>query len=184
MYGVSDAMTDNFTLGITGAVGADNKLKVGDASDYNVGRTLGDVVSILGGVVEIGTGAGGTVLSGGTLSVAGVAAISHGVGVIGKAALGTGRMEARKNKNGDSSTSSSSDSQKGGKKPTDSKKNDKHGDGGRSLEKAEQQIQDLQSQREGSTVTERKKIDNKIRNIRETAEKNRKGTEDSNANKR
>lgn len=63
-------------------------------------------------------------------------------------------------------------------------KNEKHGDGGRALSKAENQIAELEKQLEGSPKKERKKIEQKIKNIRQTAEKKKKGIEHSGANKR
>ena len=50
-----------------------------------------------------------------------------------------------------------------------------HGDGGRELAKAEKQIEDLRGQFQSATSKEKKQIQNKIKNIRETAQKKDKG---------
>lgn len=63
-------------------------------------------------------------------------------------------------------------------------KNEKHGDGGRAKTKAEKQIEDLEKQKEGATRAEKERIDRKIRNIREDAERKARGEEHSRGNKR
>lgn len=63
-------------------------------------------------------------------------------------------------------------------------KNERHGDGGRSLSKAEKQIQELESQAASATGTEKKKILQKIKNIKDSAQRSKKGEEHSKANKR
>lgn len=67
---------------------------------------------------------------------------------------------------------------------SDSGKNERHGDGGRELTKSEKQIEALESQLNGATRKERQKIEQKIRNIRQSAQKAKKGEEHSKANKR
>ncbi len=69
------------------------------------------------------------------------------------------------------------------KEESDSSKNEKHGDKGRALSKAEKQIEDLQKQMEGANKKTRKKLQTKIKNIRETAQRKKKGEEHSKANK-
>ena len=65
----------------------------------------------------------------------------------------------------------------------DSSKNEKHGDDGRALGKAEERIKDLKGQLEGATRKERERIEKKIRNINDTALKKRKGEEHSRGGK-
>ncbi|MCB2263520.1 MAG: hypothetical protein LGR52_11410, partial [Candidatus Thiosymbion ectosymbiont of Robbea hypermnestra] len=64
---------------------------------------------------------------------------------------------------------------KPGKKATDSSKAEKHGDSGRRLEKAEKQIKDLEKQLETASGVEKKRIKRKIKNIRQNAQKAKKG---------
>ena len=66
----------------------------------------------------------------------------------------------------------------------DAGKNDRHGDGGRGLTKAERQIADLESKLAGASGNEAKKIRQKIKNVRESAKNKKKGEEHSRANKR
>ena len=66
----------------------------------------------------------------------------------------------------------------------DSSKNEKHGDSGRALTKAEKQIKTLENKLEGANKKERKKINVKINNIRKTAQEKLKGTEHSKTKKR
>ncbi len=71
------------------------------------------------------------------------------------------------------------------KSAEDSSKNEKHGDGGRAMGKAESQIAELEAQLAGaSNKKERTRIKNKIRNVREDAQRKKKGEEHSGANKR
>ena len=67
---------------------------------------------------------------------------------------------------------------------SDSGKNEKHGDGGRAVSKSENQINELEGKLAGSSRKERQKIEQKIRNIRQSAQKAKKGEEHSKANKR
>lgn len=60
-------------------------------------------------------------------------------------------------------------------KANDAGKNDPHGDGGRALEGADKQIEALQKQMEGASKKVKQKIKNKIKNIREVAQKAKKG---------
>ena len=63
-------------------------------------------------------------------------------------------------------------------------KNEKHGDSGRSLSKAEKQINALEQKAETAPKKERDRINQRIKNIKYEAEKRRKGEEHSRANKR
>jgi len=67
---------------------------------------------------------------------------------------------------------------------TDNGKNEKHGDGGRAIDKTQQQIDDLEQQLQNATGTDRAKIAQKIKNIKETARRKRKGEEHSRGCKR
>jgi len=67
---------------------------------------------------------------------------------------------------------------------SDNNKNEKHGDGGRAKTKVEKQIDDLENQLQGATGTEKAKIKQKIKNIRENAERKEKGEEHSRDTKR
>lgn len=69
------------------------------------------------------------------------------------------------------------------RKRAGSSKNEKHGDSGRSMTKAEQQIQDLQDQMQGANKKTRKKLQNKINNIKRDAQKKAKGEEHSRTGK-
>jgi hypothetical protein len=67
---------------------------------------------------------------------------------------------------------------------TDNGKNEKHGDGGRALDKAQKQIDDLEQQLQNATGADRAKIAQKIKNIKKIAQKKRKGEEHSRGCKR
>ena len=54
-------------------------------------------------------------------------------------------------------------------------KNDQHGDGGRSTQKTQKQIEDLQKQLETATGNNKKKISQKIKNIKESNQRKKKG---------
>jgi len=69
------------------------------------------------------------------------------------------------------------------RKRAGSSKNEKHGDSGRSMTKAEQQMQDLQDQMQGANKKTRKKLQNKINNIKRDAQKKAKGEEHSRTRK-
>ncbi|MBP0018079.1 MAG: DUF4157 domain-containing protein [Cyanobacteria bacterium SBLK] len=66
----------------------------------------------------------------------------------------------------------------------DSSKNEKHGDDGRALSKAEKYITELEEKLETATGKEKTKILNKIKKIKRNAEKKKKGTEHSRGVKR
>lgn len=66
----------------------------------------------------------------------------------------------------------------------DSSPNEKHGDDGRALTKADKQIKVLEEKLEAATGTAAKKIKQKIKNIKQTAQKKKKGTEDTRSGKR
>ena len=79
----------------------------------------------------------------------------------------------------------SSKIQKSGKKPSNSGKNERHGDNGRAKSKAEKQIQDLEKQLNNNiSKKEKAKIQRKINNIRRTAEGKKHGEEHSRTIKR
>ncbi|MBA3987484.1 MAG: hypothetical protein H0X63_13145 [Flavobacteriales bacterium] len=68
---------------------------------------------------------------------------------------------------------------------TDAGKNSRHGDGGRAGTKAEGQIADLEKQlKNASNRKEKERISRKIKNIREDAQRKKKGVEHSKGNKR
>ncbi len=67
----------------------------------------------------------------------------------------------------------------GGKKAADSGKNERHGDRGRALDKAQKQIKDLKERAAKAKGTEKKRIEKKIQRIRETAQKKKRGEEHS-----
>ena len=75
-------------------------------------------------------------------------------------------------------------SQKGRVTENTSGKNEKHGDGGRALSKVETQLNQLKDQLKDATGKEKKQIQQKIKNIQETARQKAKGEEHSRANKR
>ena len=63
-------------------------------------------------------------------------------------------------------------------------KNERHGDGGRAKTKVEKQLSDLRQQLKDATGTEKKRINQKIKNIENAAAKKGRGEEHSRANKR
>jgi hypothetical protein len=94
--------------------------------------------------------------------------------------------EGDDNSSDNSETGSSNDTQQsnaatstGGRKPSDSSKNEKHGDGGRRLSKTAQQIKQLEGKARTATGREKKKILQKIKNIKKMAKKDKKGIEHS-----
>ena len=75
--------------------------------------------------------------------------------------------------------------QKKGSRNSDSSKNEKHGDGGRSLKAAEKRIKELQEQiKPGMPRKERLSLEKKISNITKTAARKAKGVEHSRGAKR
>ena len=75
--------------------------------------------------------------------------------------------------------------QKKGSRNSDSSKNEKHGDGGRSLKAAEKRIKELQEQiKPGMPKKERLSLEKKINNITKTAARKAKGVEHSRGAKR
>ena len=75
--------------------------------------------------------------------------------------------------------------QKKGSRNSDSSKNEKHGDGGRSLKAAEKRIKELQEQiKPGMPRKERLSLEKKISNITKTAARKAKGVEHSRGTKR
>ena len=71
-----------------------------------------------------------------------------------------------------------------GKKSKDSSKNEKHGDGGRSLSKTEKQIKELEKKANQSSGREKTKIQNKIKKIKQTSQKHKRGEEHGRRTKR
>ncbi|MFT4928828.1 MAG: RHS repeat-associated protein [Phenylobacterium sp.] len=71
-----------------------------------------------------------------------------------------------------------------GKKAKDSSKNSAHGDDGRAKKKAQSAIGELEKKQEGSKGTNKKKMKQKIKNMKKTAEKKKKGEEHSRGAKR
>ncbi|POF29594.1 hypothetical protein [Roseibium marinum] len=64
----------------------------------------------------------------------------------------------------------------GGKKASDSGKNDNHGDGGRATEKAQKQVENLNAKlADAKTRREKKLLDRKIRNVKKAAQRAAKG---------
>ena len=71
------------------------------------------------------------------------------------------------------------------KEATDSKKNEKHGDGGRALAKEKDRIGELENTLQNNiTKKQKQRIKNKIKNIRNNGQQNRKGEEHGRQNKR
>ena len=63
-------------------------------------------------------------------------------------------------------------------------KNERHGDGARAKAKSDKQIEELERQLQNAPKKERKKIENKIKNIKRDADKKKRGEEHSRVNKR
>ncbi len=57
--------------------------------------------------------------------------------------------------------------------------NEKHGDSGREISKKQKQVEELKKSLDGATKKEAKKIKQKIKNIRENAQKKKSGEEHS-----
>lgn len=75
--------------------------------------------------------------------------------------------------------------QKKGSRNSDSSKNEKHGDGGRSLEAAKKRIKELKEEiKPGMSKKDRLSIEKKINNIQKIAAKKAKGVEHSRGAKR
>ena len=110
LYGIVDAVKSNSTMGATDAGGITLQGSVDNPGHYNSGRTVGDVASVVMGVIEIvvggaSAGAAATAPTGVGLgvSVAGVSVVVHGGATIGKALQGTDRMEMSGNSKGTNS---------------------------------------------------------------------------------
>lgn len=65
--------------------------------------------------------------------------------------------------------------EEGCKQTSDAGKSDPHGDSGRSLEKAEKRVKELEAQLTGANKKDQKKIKQKIQNIIKDAQKKKKG---------
>ncbi|MCE1189685.1 MAG: RHS repeat-associated core domain-containing protein [Ignavibacteria bacterium] len=153
----------------------------GNQTHYAAGRVVGDCVSVLTGLTESAAGAteagGGVVVTAtGAGAAVGVPAIAmgsalvvHGGLTVTTAAtnLGADLSSMQSNSNGNSNS-----------------KNEKHGDGGRAKTKAEKQIDQYKEQLKDATGREAKKIEQKIKNVRQNAEKKAKGEEHSRGEKR
>lgn len=170
------AVVDNATAG---AVNLRGKVSYHDPKDFNRGQDVGDVVSIIAGGVEVGVGggmaAGGvgvTVASGGTAAIAGLPTAAAGVLVAGHGvvmgASGANNLMMQKGRVNEGSNGL----------------NEKHGDGGRAKTKAEKQVIELKEKLQDATGKEKQKINQKIKNIQETARQKAKGVEHSRSNKR
>ena len=70
------------------------------------------------------------------------------------------------------------------KDKSDSSKNEKHGDGGREMSRAEKQIAEYEAQMAGANKAQQKKLKKKIQNVRENAQRKAKGEEHSKTKKR
>ena len=70
------------------------------------------------------------------------------------------------------------------KKAQDAGKNSRHGDDGRAKDSAQAQIEALEAQAAQATGAEKKKLLQKIKNIKRDAERKRKGEEHSRTQKR
>jgi RHS repeat-associated protein len=85
-------------------------------------------------------------------------------------------LNAKKKKNENDNTENNNTGNNG-KTSTDSSKNQRHGDDGRALEKAQKQITELEKQLEGATKKEAAKIKQTIKNIKDAAHRKNKGEE-------
>lgn len=125
---------------------------------------------LIGGTTIVASG-GAAAIEGGVVAVAGAEAITIGTK---SAAVGLMLM-------GNSTANKSAGYERG----KTSGKNERHGDGGRSLDKAQKKIEELQVQiKESKSRKERNSLNNKIRNIKRNAEKKGHGEEHSRNNKR
>ena len=159
-----------------------------DSEDYN--EALRKVDNAAGYIGEIAIIAGSAAIIAGESSVAAgslvfstVAGAPEGAfAVVGGAALSaTGKVSAA---TGSMLMINSADNKSQGyNRGKVSGKNEKHGDSGRALEKANKQIEALEKQKQGATKKDQAIINNKIRRIRETAQKKYSGEEHSRPNK-
>ena len=163
-----------------------------DPSDYNEALRAVDETALAvgtaltsggGGLAAIGAGAmlkggitivasGGTAaIEGGTVAVAGAEAVAIGTK---SAAVGVMLMG--------NSTANKSAGYEHGKT---SGKNERHGDGGRSLDKAQKRIEELKAQiKESKSRKEREKLKTKIEHIRQDVSSKKRGEEHSRRSKR
>jgi hypothetical protein len=158
-----------------------------DPADPNViairvGELVGDAITFVQGLEE---GTGGSALaigSEGVLAVPGIAISVHGAALTVSSASHIAHTvylmsDLVHNKSTEAKEGTSD-------KEGVTGKNEKHGDGGRALTKAEKQIQQLEEQVKTAKGTEKARIKKKIQNITQDALRKRKGEEHSRANKR
>ena len=150
----------------------------GDKADYVTGHVVGDIAAALIGGTEAALGSGTSgigvavsvtgvgIVAGAPISVLGGAVAVHGVGTVSGALISL---------NADMKSLNSQAS---------NGKNEKHGDGGRAISKAEKQVQKLEAKLKEAKGSKAIKIRHKMIRIKKIAEGNAKGTEDSRANKR
>lgn len=77
LSGATDAINNNISIGLTDAVGINQQFQAISASDYNTGRIIGDVASIVIGAASL-TGVGAVI--GIPLAAEGAVLTTHGVG--------------------------------------------------------------------------------------------------------
>ena len=170
MYSPTDANDYNNALQNT-----DNTFIAMGKSMSNAGKggiALGTAVAATGEGIVIGTAGTGTVAGGATAFAGGIlTGISALAGITGSLIT----MNATNNKSGGYN--------RGDK--TGASKNERHGDGGRALDKSEKRISNLKSQFQNATTKkERRRISKKIEHETENAYKKQRGEEHSKANKR
>ena len=184
---------------VPGSTNLRNQYTPNDASDYNNSLRSTDASFI---ALGDGMQKGGGVAAVGGLAVAGAAAVATlavvdapvtipaaGVGlaiaetgatvaVTGTLVKGNATLNMKKGYNYGKGTDGNS------KKATDSSKNEKHGDNGRELTKSEKQINGYKEDLKTAAGNNKKKIQQKIKNVQRSALKSKKGIEDTNRGKR
>jgi hypothetical protein len=175
-----------------------NSYTPNDDKDYN-GALKATDATFMGASVSMVAGGGAAVAAGTSITVTGggmalAGAPVAGVGAVpgvtvavagsataaaGATVAATGTLLAM-----NTSNNMSAGYNRGGKKATDSGKNSKHGDSGRSMSKADKQIEGYKKELETATGSTRQKIMKKIQNVTEAAKRAQKGTEDTRTGKR
>jgi len=178
--GATNAYVSNNLLG-GGRIDVDNTgLTGGNAIAYQIGQKVGDVAAVYSGIIEnAAAGAGEFFTAGGATALA-VPIALHGSTTLG---LGLKNLFSNSVKKVEDETHKSKPIENT-KEVASNGKNEKHGDNGRAMTKAEKQIAQYEEQLKTATGRAKDKIKQKIINVTRVAAKKAKGTEHSVANKR
>ena len=185
---------------IPGSSGLRDSYAPTNTFDYNSSLQTADHVSVIVGGLMITAGAAGAsagtsmVAGGATVAATGIgapegAAIALSGATVDGISIATGLVGTSMVLQAVSNTSQGYDrgSESQNKTSHNSKtsgKNERHGDSGRSLSKAEKQIEQLKHQLQTADRRTRQKIEQKIKNITQNAARKNKGEEHSRTSKR